>query len=257
MATANGRLAGPPGPSQAEDGRRLPGRSRAHDQGGRRLRLRPTAGARAFHSQEIAALRARRQHLEDPSLDAIEAAVGAVQHLHDVISVEPLPLALVPRQGKDHSRPLQHLLDPLGSRLDRAAHFVRQCLANVTGQTGARQRPLYVIDADIIGVHESAHGLEPPTTRPAVPGPEHHLSSACRDTTRPRPRAGRPDHEADGAPAPLRRRLAAARKPARGPESTAFRLSVFRRLRQSAGDRKRPPLVMGQPQLRVMPLSGR
>ena len=53
---------------------------------------------------------ARREHLDEAALDAVEAGVGAVQHLPQMDRVEPFGRPRPPRQRHGHRRPVQRPL---------------------------------------------------------------------------------------------------------------------------------------------------
>ena len=162
MACASDVLPVPAGPARQKNRRPSVNRSRANDQRGQPVRLRPSARTRTLESQQVARLGTRRQESENAGLDAVERGVGATEHLRHMRPVEPLGLGLCPRQVEHHPDPVQLRLGDLGSGAEHLVQPVRQRLVNGTRQTGAVERPDGLIDARA-GREEATHGVEPRT----------------------------------------------------------------------------------------------
>ena len=104
-ATASDVFPVPPGPARhgtGGGGRRGPGRTTSAR---RRVRLGSRSAARAFQGQPAAGLRAGRQRRDEARLDALEAAVGALERLRQARRVEVRRRAPPPRQREDLRRP--------------------------------------------------------------------------------------------------------------------------------------------------------
>ena len=160
-------LPGPRLSGQAEDGSRGIGWSRAHGQRAR-VGLGSPAAARAFDGEQAAGLRARRQHLEEARLDRLETAVGAVERLLEMLRVEPLRLARVPRQGEDRLGPVQRLVDRLSLGCERLPNVPPQRLPHEARQAGSVQSGEHLVESRA-GCDERADGIERRTAGAAVP----------------------------------------------------------------------------------------
>ena len=160
-------LPGPRLSGQAEDRSRGIGWSRAHGQRAR-VGLGSPAAARAFDGEQAAGLRARRQHLEEARLDRLETAVGAVERLLEMLRVEPLRLARVPRQGEDRLGPVQRLVDRLSLGCERLPNVPPQRLPHEARQAGSVQSGEHLVESRA-GCDERADGIERRTAGAAVP----------------------------------------------------------------------------------------
>ena len=146
------------GPDQARDARRGPRRAWAHDER-RRSVLHFLAAARSLHGEHATGLRAGRQHFDELGLDAVEAAVGAVQHLLQVRRVEPYGTERPPRQCDGHRRTGQRFLYCLFPGLDRLQQSAPQRLADQARQHAGLQRRQHPVDVRS-GRDELPHGRE-------------------------------------------------------------------------------------------------
>ena len=170
-------LPGPRLSGQAEDGSRGIGWSRAHGQRAR-VGLGSPAAARAFDGEQAAGLRARRQHLDEARLDRLETAVGAVEHLLQVIRVEPPRLARPPRQGEDRLGPVQRLVDRLSLGRKRLPNVPPQRLPHGARQAGSVQSGEHLVESRA-GCDERADGIERRAAGAAVP-PWRRGGGVCR-----------------------------------------------------------------------------
>ena len=116
----------------------------------------PAAGARTLHGERAAALRARRQQVDEARLDAVEAAVRAVERRRHSRRVEPLGRAAAPRQREDRPRPLGGVVDRALPGRDRLVQFISQRLADAARGTRAHQRPEHLLEA------RAGRGEQPP-----------------------------------------------------------------------------------------------
>ena len=163
------RLARPPGSGQARDAYRRPERPWAYEQ--RRPCVLPSSAAgRGFHGEEAARPPARRQHLDEAALDAVEAAVRAVQRLSQMDRVEPRRRALPPRQGHGQRGTVQRLLHGLAPGRERLPESAPQDRVDDGRQFAALQGREHPIDA-WPGRDERAYG--PELLGLAVPRREH------------------------------------------------------------------------------------
>ena len=98
-------------------------------------------------------------HFDELGLDAVEAAVGAVQHLLQVRRVEPYGTERPPRQCDGHRRTGQRFLYCLFPGLDRLQQSAPQRLADQARQHAGLQRRQHPVDARS-GRDELPHGRE-------------------------------------------------------------------------------------------------
>ena len=153
------RLAGPPRPGQARDAFRRPGQPWAYEQRRGHV-LRSAATGRGFHGEQAARPPARREHLDEAALDAVEAAVGAVQTLPQTDRVEPRRRVCPPRQRHGHRGTDQRLLYRLhAGRVRRLLEGAPQHRVDVGRQLAALQGREHPLDARP-APGERAHGRE-------------------------------------------------------------------------------------------------
>ena len=191
------RLARPPGSGQARDAYGRPERPWAYEQ--RRPCVLPSsATGRGFHGEEAARPPARRQHLDEAALDAVEAAVAAVQRLSQMDRVEPRRRVRPPRQGHGHRGTVQRLLHCLAPGRERLLEGAPQYRVDDGRQYTARQGREHPIDARP-GRDERAYG--PELLGLAVPRRGHGHAGRAADSGCRRAAGSREDHRTRGPPA--------------------------------------------------------